>query len=154
MEPLITIYIFSCWCPSSASSWRNRSNILEEAHYQTGRQWEHPGVPLCHRGRPPSPDYVVPQRCQGARHWEVPGRKFSRLLKIFPILFRSQFVKLLRMIRKHLGSKSFPFHQNIISSPARPQRARERQKLKPKKQHFKKPMSRGPTSAMLASCCF
>ena len=65
---------FSRWCSGSTSSWWNSSHILQEANYKTRGQWQHSGVPLCHCGRPPAPDHVVPQRCQGARHWQVPGK--------------------------------------------------------------------------------
>ena len=65
---------FSRWCSGSTSSWWNSSHILQEANYKTRGQWQHSGVPLCHCGGSPAPDHVVPQRCQGARHWQVPGK--------------------------------------------------------------------------------
>ena len=98
--------ISSCWCSRSAPSGWNSSDILQEANNQTGGQWQHSRLPLCHSGRPPAPDHVVPQRCQGARHWQVPGKISGEVMllsewsSVFPI-WRWQFVKLLRMIRKH-----------------------------------------------------
>ena len=121
METLITIFVLAVDAPAqpqvdgTAPTFSKKPTIRQEDNGNTL-------VFHCAIVADPSPQIT----------WYHNGVKVQDTDKyqVGPALFRWQFVKLLRMIRKHLGSKSFPFHQNIILSPGQatePESQRERE---------------------------